>query len=60
MKLARPAVKEFAGILAATLVTGIAVQISGAHSVPAAPAQAAGAGQAQPAAVDGPPDDEWP
>src|SRR5690606_30057559 len=44
MKLAKPAVKEFAGIIAATLVTGIAVQISGTHSAPAAPVHAAGAG----------------
>ncbi|WP_164555641.1 MULTISPECIES: hypothetical protein [unclassified Streptomyces] len=52
--------KEFAGIIAATLVTGIAVQISGTHSAPAAPVHAAGAGAAQSASVDGPPDDEWP
>ncbi|MFC8367357.1 hypothetical protein [Streptomyces sp. CB02400] len=52
--------KEFAGILAAALVTGFAVQIPGAHSTSATPDQADGAGQSQSAPADGPQDDGWP
>ncbi|MFC8421934.1 hypothetical protein ACFUN7_13800 [Streptomyces sp. NPDC057236] len=60
MKLAKPTAKEFAGILAAALVTGFAVQISGAQGVPAPAAQEAGPTPTQSTPVDGPPDDGWP